>query len=195
MVNVIEESRVIATWEGLGHYTPESQNERVQTILKRSDLDWEVDVRPLHWDVDETDGIREELKSHRLMVRSDNLEPLGICGPSYIPAKNADVINFFKKYAAAGDMEIVSFGVLGGGRKIYALAKLNHSFDLGDDLIQGYFLMHHPHEWGKSLTMLFTSIRMWCLNQLSSILSSAKNRFRMPHIREFDAAAISLARS
>ena len=46
--------------------------------------------------------------------------------------------------------------------------------------------MNHPHIHGKAFTIMFTPIRVVCMNTLMMAIASAGDRFRMPHLRPWD---------
>ena len=68
------------------------------------------------------------------------------------------------------------------------LAKVNESFDvLGDDQVDSYLLFSNPHQYGKSLNVRFTPIRVVCNNTLTMSLNmGSKNEVTLNHRRAFD---------
>ena len=89
----------------------------------------------------------------------------------------------------AGDMEMHTAGSLKEGRNVFALAKVKESFSiLGDDQIDSYLLFSNPHEYGKSLDVRFTPIRVVCNNTLTfSLQSASNNSIKLNHRSKFDA--------
>ena len=85
-------------------------------------------------------------------------------------------------------MEMHTAGSLADGKIVWALAKVNESFDvLGEDRVDSYLLFSNPHQYGKSLNVRFTPIRVVCNNTLTLSLSqNAKNEVTLNHRREFD---------
>ena len=179
-------------WHGLG--VPVNDDMSPEEILIAAGLDWTVETRPL---IAKIDSHEIPIESHRALIRSrwSGEDPvrilaedsLGICGPSYVPTQNQEAIDFYSRFCKAGSMTMETCGSLMGGRQIFALAKIKESFVLpGDDLVESYLLMSHPHIWGKSLSIMYTPIRVVCMNTLMMAMSGAIEKFRAPHIQTFD---------
>jgi phage/plasmid-like protein (TIGR03299 family) len=85
-------------------------------------------------------------------------------------------------------MEMHTAGSLADGKIVWALAKVNESFDvLGDDRVDSYLLFSNPHQYGKSLNVRFTPIRVVCNNTLTlSLNMGSKNEVKLNHRRAFD---------
>jgi len=180
----------LVPWHGLG--VPVNDDMSPEEILVAAGLDWTVETRPLTTEVNK-ESI--PLTSHRALVRrrwieeldQEESDVLGICGPSYVPTQNQEAIEFYDRFCKAGSMKMETCGSLMDGRQVFALAKINESFVLpGDDRIESYLLMSHPHIWGKSLSIMYTPIRVVCMNTLMMAMSGAIEKFRAPHIQVFD---------
>ena len=116
----------------------------------------------------------------------------GPCGPKWKPVQNAAAMDFFKKFTEAGHMNMETAGSLDGGKHVWGLARINSDIVLpGDDRLSGYLLLSNPHIWGKSMTIMFTPIRVVCMNTLMMAMSVDGERFRHPHSIEWttDTAA------
>jgi phage/plasmid-like protein (TIGR03299 family) len=119
---------------------------------------------------------------------------LGPCGPAWKPVQNVDSLNFFKKFTEAGHMSMETAGSLEGGKQVWGLANLNKSITLpGDDVVDGHLLLSNPHVWGKSMTIMFTPIRVVCMNTLMMALSSGGQRYRHLHSVEWSQEAAEKA--
>jgi phage/plasmid-like protein (TIGR03299 family) len=169
-------------WHGLGNRV--ADNLTPEEMLVAAGLDWQVlraSMMAKHGDdIIETDEFG-------VLIRDVDGKILGPCGRSYVPVQNRDVFKFFDKFVKAGDMSMNTAGSLDGGRQVWGLANIRQGFTLpGGDEVQGHLLISHPHQWGKSLTIMFTPIRVVCNNTLTMALGIDGQRFRMPHVREFD---------
>jgi phage/plasmid-like protein (TIGR03299 family) len=168
-------------WHGLGNAVNDDLTP--MEMLKAASLDWSVSKRELHTVIGSI-----PLVDHYGLVRSSDDKVLGICGKDYIPTQNEQAFEFFERFTKAGQMNMETAGSLDGGRHVWALAKLNRGFTLGGvDRVEGYLLLSSPHIWGKSLTAMFTEIRVVCNNTLTCALNSGGERFRMPHTKAFTA--------
>jgi len=170
-------------WHGLGvkvdpNLTPEE-------MLKAAELDWTVSAREVRAKDDK--GRYSLAGNLRALVRDSDQAVLGPCGPRFVPTQNSEVMDFFKRFVDAGDMEMHTAGSLLDGKKIWALASIRKGFTLpGGDEVHGFLLLHSPHVWGESLGGKFTSVRVVCNNTLEMAMSGGM-AFRMPHVRAFDA--------
>jgi phage/plasmid-like protein (TIGR03299 family) len=157
-----------------------------EQMLVAAGLDWEVHTRRLRAQ-NGSNGQFSLNMDHKALVRDSDESILGICGPSYRPVQNRDAIDFFKRFTNAGTMSMETAGSLDSGRRIWALANIKHSFNLGeDDVVNGYILLSNPHIWGKSMNIMFTPVRVVCNNTLTMAMSSGGDRFSHPHVKAFD---------
>lgn len=167
-------------WHGLGEKVDAGIS--AKDMLKKARLNWSVARKPL------TASGNIPVPDHYALVRDSDESVLGICGKDYIPTQNSEAFDFFEKFVKAGSMTMETAGSLDGGRYVWGLAKLNRGYTLkNEDRVEGYLLLSSPHIWGKSLSAMFTEIRVVCWNTYSAALGSSKERFRMPHVKAFDA--------
>ena len=166
-------------WHGLG--TKVSDSLTPEQMMIAAELDWTVSRRKIVTEC----GLKTN--DWALLVRDSDNKILGPCGKNYIPIQNADVFSFFDKFVKAGAMKMETAGSLDDGRQVWGLAAINKGFCLpGGDEVNGYLLFSQPHIWGKSMTIMFTPIRVVCNNTLTMALGQRSNRFTMPHVRIFD---------
>lgn len=176
-------------WHGLG--TKVEDNLTPTEMLEAAGLDWTVSRRPVFVPqtpgYDHTEGTLTTI-DYGMLVRDSDNKILGPCGKNYLPIQNEEVFGFFNKFVEAGHMTMGTAGSLSGGKQVWGLANIREGFTLpGGDEVQGHLLISHPHEWGKSLTIMFTPVRVVCNNTLTMALGQQGERFRMPHVRAFDA--------
>jgi phage/plasmid-like protein (TIGR03299 family) len=174
-------------WHGLG--TRFEGDLTPAQMLDTAKLDWGVSKRPM-WTADsnatQPKGLIAVEKNFALVRDTDNYV-LGVCGPDYIPFQNAEVMDFFRKFTDAGHMSLEVAGSLRRGRIIWGLAKLDEGkFKMDGDTIESYLLLVSPHMWGKSLDIMFTPVRVVCMNTLQLALGKKMtDRFRAVHNRPF----------
>lgn len=166
-------------WHGLG--TKVSDALTPEQMMIAAELDWTVSRRKIVTEC----GLKTN--DWALLVRDSDNKILGPCGKNYIPIQNSEVFKFFDKFVKAGAMKMETAGSLDDGRQVWGLAAINKGFCLpGGDEVNGYLLFSQPHIWGKSMTIMFTPIRVVCNNTLTMALGQRSNRFTMPHVRIFD---------
>lgn len=170
-------------WHGLGVRVLADLTPR--QMMEKAGLDWSVDKYPAFVDVD------GELVAtgQQALIRSSDKRVLTNVGADWNPVQNEEAFQFFAEYCAAGDMEMHTAGSLKTGEIVWVLAKVKDSFDvLKDDRVDSYLLFSNPHQYGKTLNVRFTPIRVVCNNTLTlSLNQTSANEVRLNHRREFKA--------
>lgn len=190
MVEIIDGRAQIAwanqmPWHGLG--TKVEPTLTPQEMMEVARLDWEVEKHPVYFDVG--DGVSRKARDKQALVRSSDNKFLDIVSETWIPVQNADVFEFFTEYVTVGGMTMEVAGSLKDGQIIFGLAKVNDAFDLfgGRDVVDSYLLFSNPHQFGRSVDVRFTPIRVVCNNTLTlSLNSTTKNGIALNHRSEFD---------
>ena len=176
-------------WHGLG--VPVSNDLTPAQMMQKAGLDW--NVREVESFI-EFDGKRMPtgLKS---LVRETDGKILSNVGENWKPCQNSDAFEFFSEYVMAGDMEMHTAGSLKGGQMVWALAKVKDSFELfKGDRVESYLLFSNPHQYGKSIDVRFTPIRVVCNNTLTlSLDQKAEKSVRVGHKVEFDPSSVKEA--
>lgn len=154
-----------------------------EQMMKKAGLDWTVSKETLRT----ASGL--EVPGHQALIRSTDNAILDVVGDDWNPIQNIDAFQFFSEYVLAGDMEMNTAGSLKGGKNVWALAKVKESFTiLGKDQIDSYLLFSNPHQYGKSVDIRFTPIRVVCNNTLTMSLNGhSKNQVKLNHRTVFDA--------
>lgn len=165
-------------WHGLGTKVPEGIS--TDEMLRRAGLDWGVRLAPVEY------GERV-FKGRNVLYRTDTGAPLDIVGSRWEPVQNEEVFDFFREYVEAGEATLETAGSLDGGKMVWALAKLDAGFSLGDDRVDGYVLLANPHQYGKSLTVKSTLVRVVCWNTITQALNGQGRAVKLWHNRKFDA--------
>lgn len=170
-------------WHGLG--TKVNDDLSPNQIMVKAGLDWQVDKVPTYARVGEI----EVPTGQEALVRSSDNKVLTQVGKNWYPVQNEEAFEFFSEYCLAGDMSMETAGSLRDGKMVWGLAKVKESFDIGkNDQVDSYLLFANPHEYGKSIDIRFTPIRVVCNNTLSMALASVKNQgAKLNHRKVFDA--------
>jgi phage/plasmid-like protein (TIGR03299 family) len=173
-------------WHGLGTLVPADLTP--EQMLEAAGLNWEVKKIPLYAEVD---GRRIKTGAEALIRDTDD-KVMTIVTDSWNPCQNREAFEFFNDFVGAGDMEMHTAGSLMGGKHVWALAKIKESFELfGGDKVEGFLLFSNPHQFGKSIDVRFTPIRVVCNNTLTLSLNSAAQRMvKVNHRRAFDGDSV-----
>lgn len=169
-------------WHGLGTRVPADVSP--EQMLEAAKLDWTVRKIPAHVEVA---GKRVAI-GRSALVRSSDDKILDVISDDWVPCQNKDAFEFFNDFVASGDMEMHTAGSLFGGRRVWALAKVNDSFELfGGDKVDSYLLFSNPHQYGMSIDIRFTPIRVVCNNTLTlSLGTAASQMIKVSHRNAFD---------
>ena len=169
-------------WHGLG--VPVSNDLTPRQMMEKAGLDWKV--REVESFVEHNgQKIKTGMKS---LIRDTDGKILTNVGKDWNPLQNEDAFDFFGEYVMAGDMEMHTAGSLKGGQMVWGLAKVKDSFELfGGDQVDSYFLFSNPHQYGKSIDIRFTPIRVVCNNTLTlSLNQDAQRSVKVGHRVEFN---------
>jgi phage/plasmid-like protein (TIGR03299 family) len=129
-----------------------------------------------------------------VLFRSDTGAPLGVVSDSYKVVQPTEVLEFFRDWAAHGGLTIESAGVLFGGRRYFATAKLSDavSVDGGRDTVVPYALLSTSADGSLATECRWTTVRTVCNNTLTMARKGAA-AFKVSHRSVFvadDARAV-----
>lgn len=154
-------------------------------------------VAGLDWEVEKIDSFvnyngNKIPTGQQALVRSLDGKVLANVGPGWNPVQNSEAFEFFDEYVQAGDMEMNTAGSLRGGEIVWALAKTKESFELfNGDVTDNYFLFTNPHQYGKTITVRMTPIRVVCNNTLTLSLSQKGDHvISVSHRNAFNAESV-----
>lgn len=170
-------------WHGLGKRVPADLSP--EQMLKTAGLDWTVNKVPMYYDA----GHGQVQTNSQALIRSSDNKLLTVVSDSWNPVQNHEAFDFFNDFVTAGDMQMHTAGSLKNGQIVWALAKINDSFELfGGDKVEGYLLFSNPHQFGRSIDIRFTSIRVVCNNTLTYALEeTGKHAVRINHRSKFNS--------
>lgn len=171
-------------WHGLG--VPVSNDLTPRQMMEKAGLDWTVEKE----DLVTSSGATVEGK--QALVRSSDNKVLDVIGKGWNPVQNEEAFEFFSEYVLAGDMEMHTAGSLKDGNMVWGLAKVKDTFTiLGEDQVDSYLLFSNPHQYGKSIDIRFTPIRVVCNNTLSlSLGQTVANSVSLNHRTAFNPDSV-----
>lgn len=190
-------------WHGLG--TKVSNDLSVDEMLEAAGLDWEVLKVPTFYEVIQkgktnftgfqmNKTVRLDTGKKALIRETDN-KILSMVSDNWEPCQNHEAFEIFREFVERNELEMHTAGSLKGGKIIWGLAKMNEQFVLFDhDVTEQYLLLVNPHEFGKSIHIRNTPIRVVCNNTLSMALSGdVKVSANQTHRNMFDPEAMKEA--
>lgn len=122
-----------------------------------------------------------------VLFRSDTGASLGIVAAGYREVQPDEVIGFFRDLTERLGFAMEVAGALKGGKRIWALAKVNEGAVVrGDDLVRPYLLLSTSYDATAATVAQLTAVRVVCNNTLS-MADGAKREARVAvmHSTEF----------
>tara|TARA_A100001388_G_scaffold259768_1_gene227324 strand:- start:467 stop:1405 length:939 start_codon:yes stop_codon:yes gene_type:complete len=172
-------------WHGLGVKVAEDLTPR--EMQEAAGLDWTVEKLPMFANKGGTD-IR--IPSQQALVRSTDNKVLSVIGQNWEPVQNDEAFDFFVDFVKQGNMQMHTAGSLQDGKMVWALAKVDDDFELfNGDKVESYLLFSNPHQYGKSIDVRFSPIRVVCNNTLTMALNG-KAGVSLDHRKAFDAQTV-----
>lgn len=187
-------------WHGLGQ----------KLTAGRSIEEW-TDEAGLAFDVRRSvveyqrDGVAHNYGDRHVLYRSDTGAPLSVVSKDYKIVQPAEVMEFFRDLVKAGNFELETAGSLAGGKRIWALARVNDGANIiGQDLVRPYLLLATSFDASLSTTAKFTAVRVVCHNTLTMSAGNegagqnevdkthgaVVNAIRVSHSDKFDSQAV-----
>jgi len=176
-------------WHGLGvkvidDLTPEQ-------MMEKAGIDWTVKKRPMTYS---SKHKVYEVPGKQALIRESDGKLLDVVGSDWEPVQNAQAMGFFHEFVMEGNMKMHTAGSLREGQMVWALAKVDNDFEVfGGDKVESYMLFSNPHQYGKSVDVRFTPIRVVCNNTLSLALGAKDMSVQVGHRKEFDAQFVKQA--
>lgn len=176
-----------APWHGLG--VPVSNRLTAEQMMIAAGVDWEVAKFD---NVCQVGKERVHTGTKALIRLSDNRVLSPSVGPDWNPVQNREAFDFFHKFVSAGHMTMETAGSLRDGQIVWALAKVGESFRVfKDDVVDSYLLFSNSHQYGSSMVVDWTAIRVVCLNTLVMALNSkSQQQVRINHRSQFNPARV-----
>lgn len=162
-------------WLGLGKTISEATSSI--EALKIAGLDWNVLQEPV---LTESGDLIEGYKAN---VRDSDGKVLGVVTNRYKIVQNIEAFSFVDELIGSG-LQFVSAGVLGGGRKVWVLARLPQEYIISGERISPYLLFFNSHDGSSAVKVCITPIRFSCSNTLNLALASAKRSWSVNHTGE-----------
>jgi phage/plasmid-like protein (TIGR03299 family) len=178
-------------WHGLGQDMG-AEKRSIEEWTEASGMNFEIILKPVQY----TCGIDlYEFPHQKVLHRSDNNAPLAVVSDRFKVVQPKQVMEFYRDLTEIMGFEMETAGVLFGGKKIWALAKIGQQSKFLDDELIGYLLLATANDGTMATTAAYTSHRPVCWNTLSFAMQSldtrdAKKCVKVSHKSHFDADAV-----
>jgi len=181
-------------WHGLGQELTYGAD--IDTWKREAGLEFEVRRAQVGYQIpSESQDDSPQMMSmgdRQVLYRADTCAPLGIVSKGYKVVQPGEVLEFFRNLTENGGFNMDTAGSLHGGKRVWALAKMNEGFDvIGHDRVLPYLLLATSFDGGLATTAKFTAIRVVCHNTISVALNSKTDRtVKIAHHSTFDALEV-----
>jgi len=173
-------------WHGLGQLMLPGQS--IEKWQEEAGMNYEVQRGYVRYATErgQTADQMKVVKDKVVLFRSDTKDALGVVSDSYKVVQPREVLEFFRDWATAGGMTIESAGVLFGGKRYFATAKLAQGVcvDGYSDRIVPYALLSTSADGSLATEARWTTVRVVCNNTLS-MAREGKAAVRVTHRSEF----------
>jgi phage/plasmid-like protein (TIGR03299 family) len=169
-------------WHGLGQRITGEAARDLDQLRVAAGLDWEVETRDIAYM--SAEGVWTATAKGQANVRKDTNAVLGIVGPAYHCAQNAQVIDVFAPAVREFGLQPTVAGGLNGGSQCWLLAKLPESIDPtgNGDTVNGYALLRWGHDGTIGITAALTPVRVVCQNTMAlAINGELAKLFKLRH--------------
>lgn len=168
-------------WHGLGTVIPGGIS-NVESVLKLSGLDFEVEQRPVEY---HADGELRTVPGSFVNIRTDTNDPLGVVGKIYTPVQNRQGFSFLNELVGNGEAVWESAGPLRGGKRVFISMRLPEdiTLDIGgtEDTIRPYVVVINSHDGQTPFMAMVTPWRPVCKNTERFALRDARSRWVVRH--------------
>ena len=169
-------------------------------VLEKAKLDFQVEKCELYAqmpfringnnDINETMGdfaykgeVYRPCPNGYATYRTDLNIPLGVVKSKYEVVQNIDAFNFIDNVVGENKARFQYAGCFGYGHKVFITAKLPIETTVGGDPIDNYLVFSTSHDGSGSIDILFTPVRVFCLNCMPSALKEADAHIRIRHTK------------
>jgi len=180
-------------WHGLGELMPAGQD--IETWATAAGMEYRVQRATVRFATQRLDPANALIPAQMLqsiddklvLFRSDTGAPLGVVSDSYKVVQPREVLEFFREWAQANACTIESAGVLFGGKRYFATAKMSDGVFVGEgDKIVPYVLLSTSADGSLATEGRITTVRVVCNNTLR-LASKGASSFRVSHRTAFKA--------
>lgn len=177
-------------WHGLGELMPAGQD--IDAWAEAAGMEYKVQRATVRY---ATERLTPDAPLHSLrsledklvLFRSDTGAPLGLVSDSYKVVQPREVLEFFREWADANACVIESAGVLFGGKRYFATAKMSDGVFVGEgDKVVPYVLLSTSADGSLATEGRITTVRVVCNNTLR-LASKGASSFRVSHRTTFKA--------
>lgn len=179
-----------AAWHGLGQkLTPDAP---IPMWIEEAGFNWTIESAAVMGAP--ASGEMIGMPDKRMLYRSDTRAALAVVGTRYNVIQPEEVLKFYEDLVEAGGFHLETAGILFGGKRMFAMAKMHEEeMVIKGDPVKGYLLLSTACDGTMATAVQFTSVRVVCNNTLQMAIRSESKEYpkiKVPHSAVFNPAAI-----
>ncbi len=180
--NINTDNIIETPWTGSGVVVENGHTVEAQEVMRKADIDWEVEGRTLCAARDETMITMDKCPKHKAIVRVTDNQIMGIVGHKWNILQNSEVFTFLDDLARTGQLSYHSAGSFKSGRIVWVQCKVRVSEVVPGDEQGDYLLFVNAFDGSFSVVITKTRIRVACWNTFQAALREGKKgEFRIRH--------------
>lgn len=144
-------------WHGLGNQL--DGNQPLETWAVKAGMNFRIIETPVRYAVGASDDldITVPFVEQKVLYRSDTKVALSVVSKRYQVVQPREILEFYRDLTTGVGYELVTAGILRGGRRMWALARTGHSTSLkGKDTVDGYLLLATACDGSLATTAQFS---------------------------------------
>ena len=148
-------------WHGLGASLNDPTN--VDACFRDAKLDYTAILGSVF------DPAGQRIPFARSIVRDTDGKCVGVVGTGFEPLQTSEMADFLRPWVETGHARVETAGNLRDGRRVWALARLRGSAEIGDgDRVDRFLLVAQAHDGSMSIRAGLTPVRVVCANTLAA---------------------------
>jgi phage/plasmid-like protein (TIGR03299 family) len=176
-------------WHGLGQQL--AHGATIEQWQSAAGMDWRIQRSLVRYFCDREGATQIEMPEQHVLFRSDNKTALGIVSAKYKPVQPTQVLEFFRDLVEGQGFALDTAGTLFGGRKFWALAKINENAEILErDPVTGYLLLTTSADGSSATVGKFLATRVVCNNTLTAGMRERTKQASVSHRQAFSASAL-----
>lgn len=155
-------------WHGLGNRLEAGAS--IEEWQKAAGMDWRIQRSKVRFNTSRDDVAANyiAMDDRHVLFRSDTKAALSVVSDGFKVVQPAAVLEFFRDLTGRAGFTLDTAGVLFGGRRFWALAKVSEDAQVGvGDSVGGYLLLSTSCDGTMATEGRFTSVRVVCHNTLT----------------------------
>lgn len=172
------------TWHAIGKDVKECKS--METVLKKSGLDYTVEKRPVFMDAGGAAKFRVQIPNRYVTVRTKDDHPYDVVSDKFEIIQNRDAFDFVNYMGE--DLSFEKAGETQSGM-VYIIGKLPEVDILGDAFVP-HVIFRNGFNGKVKITAAITPLRMVCQNQFNFAFKNTANTMTIRHVQNAESKLV-----